>query len=76
MSVESKRLSWNEHGDPTLTIVAVGTHDVYRLAHHLEHGQCEFAAIGRRVKAGMRRHLSKEGYAWLLRYMHGDGGFR
>lgn len=76
MSIQSKRLTWNEYGDPKLTIVVEGTHDVYRLAHHLEHGQCDLAAIGRRVKRGLRRGLNRGRYEWLLRYMHGDGGFR
>lgn len=81
MSVRSKSLRWvqGEEGwppDPVLVIEARGIHDVYRLAHHMEHGQVEFVAIGRKVKRGLRRYLSKDGWNWLLDYMHGSGGFR
>jgi hypothetical protein len=73
MSVRSKALRWTEHGDPILTIVAEGPHDVYRLAHHLEHGQCEFADIGRRIKAALRRRWSAEQWKWSQEYFHGRG---
>jgi len=75
MSVALKPLRYNEHGDPTMTIVVVGHHDVYRLADHMTRGQCEFADIGFRVMRRLRRR-NPAGFAWLRRYMHGDGGFR
>jgi hypothetical protein len=65
-----------EHGDPCLTIVVTGTHDVYRIAHHLEHGQCEFAEVGQRTRKYLKRKLKKKGYAWLMDHMHGSGGYR
>lgn len=75
MSVVGHKLHWTKGGDPVLTVVATGTHDVYRLAHHLQHGQVELCAIGGRALRGLWRRLGKEGKEWLLRYMHGDGGF-
>lgn len=39
--------------DPKLVIVVEGTDDVYRLARHLELGQVEFAALGRRILRSM-----------------------
>jgi len=82
MSVESSPLRWRDNSaagfsdDPILTITAEGIHDVYRLAHHLETGQTEFAAIGRKIKRGLRRKLSESAWQWLQDYMHGDGGYR
>lgn len=73
--IQSKPLRWDEHGDPTLTIVVIGTHDVYRFAHHLERGQCEFADIGRKVLREMKRKMGGSSFRWLLRYMHGEGGY-
>ena len=75
MSVELGRTSWNEHGDPTMTITVVGVHDVYRLAHHLETGQVEFGRLGRLMIGALKRKLSKSQYRWLHGYMHGDGGY-
>lgn len=51
--------------DPKLTITVEGLDDVYRLARHLELGQVEFAALGRRIlrsmddqAPGVVRHLT------------------
>lgn len=82
MSVESQSLRWRDNrgsgfsDDPLVTITAEGIHDVYRLAHHLETGQVEFAAMGRKIKRGLRRKMSEESWQWLLDYMHGSGGYR
>jgi len=76
VSVRSRKLSWNEHGDPTLIIEAVGSHDVYRLAEHMTHGQCEFADIGFSVIRRLKRKWGKGRSNWMMRYMHGDGGYR
>jgi hypothetical protein len=81
MSVKGNRLYWrgtdgfNKHGDPVLTITAVGTHDVYRLAHHMQQGQVEFCRIGTNAKRALKRKLGKKSYDWLLRHFHGDGGW-
>lgn len=51
--------------DPHLVITVDGLDDVYRLARHLEQGQAEFAAMGRRIlrsmdeqAPGVVRHLT------------------
>jgi hypothetical protein len=51
---------------PRLVITVEGVVDVYRLARHLEHGQVEFAAMGRRIlesmddqAPGVVRHLTE-----------------
>lgn len=76
MTVQRKALRWNEHGEPILTITAVGVHDVYRLSNHMLKGQVEFCDIGARAIQGLKRKLSKDQWDWLMRFMHGDGGFR
>jgi hypothetical protein len=77
VSVVGRNLNWrdtqgfNSHGDPVLTIQAVGIDDVYRLAHHMEQGQIEFCRIGNKAKAGLKRKLGQQGYASLLNKFHG-----
>lgn len=51
----TKRMSRNEHGEPVLTIVVEGHHDIYRLARGMERLQVEFADLGRRILAGLDR---------------------
>lgn len=60
-------------GDPQLTVIVTGTHDVYRFAHHLQHGQCEFADVGHRTQSYLVRKLGKPNFGWLVDYMHGRG---
>jgi hypothetical protein len=69
-----KRVDQHFGYDPKLVIVAEGLDDVYRLARHLETGQVEFAAMGRRIlrsmddqAPGVVRHLTtRMGPAKLL----------
>lgn len=70
----TKRVTWNEHGDPMLTIKVVGHSDVYRLACHLERGQCEFADMGRRVIGSLRRRWGARKLAALESYYWGPSG--
>lgn len=68
-----QRHQTNQHGDPVLTITLTGVDDVYRFAHHLTRGQCEFAAAGRKTLAYLKR---KGGAAWFARLQdrfHGKG---
>lgn len=74
--IEAKRIRYSKDGQPTLTIEVTGIHDVYRVAHHLCHGQSDMAAVGFRLKRRLQRKVGKDRWAWLMRYMHGDGGFR
>jgi hypothetical protein len=69
----SKRLTWNEHGDPTLTVTVVGSHDVFRFADHLTRGQVEFAALGFKTQAGMKRKWGAKAYGRLHDYFYGSG---
>ncbi len=71
MSVEH-RLSWGEQGEPRLEIEAGGIDDVYRLAHHMVRGQCEFAAIGFAVVRGIKRRLRSDGWQRMMEKFHGD----
>jgi len=69
-----KRMAWTEHGDPVLTITAAGHSDVYRLACHLERGQCEFADLGRRIIGSLRRRWGARKLAALERQYWGPDG--
>jgi hypothetical protein len=62
-----------EGGDPVLTITVTGTHDIFRLAHHMERGQCEFARAGQRIKEKLRRRIGLHNYGALVDYMLGRG---
>lgn len=74
--IRAKHLHYDKNGEPRLTIVVEGVHDIYRFANHLQRGQCEFADIGFNVERRLARRLGKARFRWLKRYMHGDGGFR
>lgn len=71
-----KRLGRNAHGEPRLTIVVEGTHDVYRTGWYLQHASVEHARLGRNIHRSLRRFVGGGTWQWLLRYFHGDGGFR
>lgn len=71
MSVRLSKITYNEHGDPRVTITIEGSHDLYRLAHHLECGQVEFYAVGSAIKRRMRRRAGKAKWEGLQRYFHG-----
>jgi hypothetical protein len=71
-----KRVTWNEHGDPILTITAAGHSDVYRLACHLKRGQCEFADLGRRIQDALRKRWGSEKYKALESHYWGPQGER
>lgn len=70
MSVENK-MRTNAFGEPMLTITVVGSHDIYRLAWHLEHGQVEFVEQGRNIRTKLRRHLGKARMRSLVNYYSG-----
>jgi len=68
-----KRLATNKHGELVLTVKASSPGDIYRLARHLEHGQVEFARLGRNALSSLRRQLGPQHWRDLVRYMEGDG---
>ena len=52
----------NEHDVPTITITLTGAHEIYRFAHHMEYGQCEFADAGRKIINRLKRRSDRT--AW------------
>lgn len=78
----TRRVRTGRGGEPILVIEVRGVDDVYRLARHLELGQCEFADLAVKVLRWQKRKLGRATWSWLLRRMHGptgiprDGGFR
>jgi|JI10StandDraft_1071094.scaffolds.fasta_scaffold1473966_2 hypothetical protein len=61
----------NQHGDPTVTITLFGFDDVYRFAHLMTMGQCEFAEEGHRIIRRLRRRYTADGWAWYMSRFHG-----
>lgn len=80
MSIKLRRIHWTKGvegvSDPVVTIEVTGWHDAYRFANHLTTGQCEFADKGHRIIRRLKARAGKDRWDWLMRYMHGDGGFR
>lgn len=71
MSTQLSNLAWNEHGDPVMTLTITGVHDVFRFAHHLTRGQCEFADVGQRVLRRLKRRMGSPRYGAYDESMHG-----
>jgi hypothetical protein len=61
---------------PRLVITVEGLDDVYRLARHLEQGQVEFSAMGRRILTGMDRHAPGVVHYLQERMGPARGGYR
>lgn len=57
-------------GEPQLTLTVTGIGDVYRVAEHLTHGQCDLADKGRRSIRYLKRKAGRERWAALLRRWH------
>jgi hypothetical protein len=49
------RVSWDEHGEPTVTLTVQGWSDVFRLTYNLIHAQVEFCAHGTSIFKALRR---------------------
>lgn len=73
MSIKATRIHWNEHGEPRVRIEIQGVQDLHRFAYNMEHDQCEFADIGRRINAGIKRKFGRDRWRRFIRFMHGDG---
>lgn len=69
----SKRLvqRGNHPSELVLTITVQGAHDIYRLARHLESGQCEFADLGRRTLRSLRKAMGPNRYEYMEDAMTG-----
>lgn len=65
-------MTWNEHGDPKVTITIVGHSDMYRFAYNMQRLQSDHAAIGFSLMAKMKRRWGAAKFARLERSMHGD----
>ena len=68
----SKRLTRDRWGNPVLVIRVEGTHDIYRLARHLERGQVEFYKLAGRILRSLRRQLGAKAYRVLVSYYDGS----
>lgn len=70
--IHTSRMTFNEHGDPKVTITLEGWSDVYRFADRMTELQVEFAAQGRKILAACRRRLGKERFDQYQRHLHGE----
>jgi predicted HicB family RNase H-like nuclease len=64
-------MSFNEHGDPKVTITLEGWSDVYRFADRMTELQCEFAHEGRKILRACRRRFGKPRYRRYQEHLHG-----
>lgn len=69
--IETSKVTWNQYGDPKVTITLTGSSDVYRFAHNLTEDQCEFAAVGRRILGALRRKWGRETFHRAQEHLHG-----
>lgn len=53
----SKRVTFNDHGEPKVVITVEGWSDAVRLAWALQHLQVEFGELGRRIYGSLRKRL-------------------
>jgi hypothetical protein len=59
----SKRVTWNEHDEPTVTIVIEGWSDAFRFAWAMGHLQCDFADVARRIGGSLKRRVGAAEFA-------------
>lgn len=64
MSTE-KRVTFNDRAEPHVVVTIDGWHDAFRFSWALAHLQCEFADLGRRIGASLRRRLGARQFAIL-----------
>jgi hypothetical protein len=69
--IRASRMTFNEHGDPKVTITVEGWSDVYRLADGLTTLQVEFGGIGRKMLAATKRRLGSKRYRAYQEHLHG-----
>ena len=73
MSVETRAYD-NEWGDPVAVIVVTGSHDVSRLIHMLDKGNCEQIGYGAKLLRQLKRHNGGRAALSLLK-AHGGTDF-
>lgn len=69
--IRVSRMTFNEHGDPKVTITVEGWSDVYRLADGLTTLQVEFCAVGRKILRSTKRRLGSQRYQAYQEHLHG-----
>jgi hypothetical protein len=69
--IRASRMTFNEHGDPRVTITLEGWHDVYRFADRMTGLQVEFAREGNKILRACRRRLGKASYHRFQEHLHG-----
>lgn len=69
--IRASRMTFNEYGDPRVTITLEGWHAVYRFADRMTELQCEFAAEGRKILRSCKRRLGTEQYHKYQEHLHG-----
>lgn len=69
--IQASKMTFNEHGDPRVTITLEGWNDVYRFADRMTELQVEFAAEGNKILRACRRKLGKPRYDQYQRHLHG-----
>jgi hypothetical protein len=71
MSITTSKMSFNEHGDPRVTITLEGWSDVYRFADRMTELQVEFGAEGRKILRAAKRKLGAERFNRYQVHLHG-----
>lgn len=57
-------------GDPRVTIVLTGAHDIFRFGVNMLDDQVEYHREGRRILAALRKHLGVKAFeSWALRLL-------
>jgi hypothetical protein len=69
--IRASRVTWNEYGDPKVTVTIEGHTDLYRFAYNMERLQSDHAQIGFALMRKMRRRWGARKFAALERSMHG-----
>lgn len=64
-------MTFDEHGQPRVTITLEGWSDVYRFADRMTGLQCEFAAQGRKILNACKRRLGSDRYHAYQEHLHG-----
>lgn len=66
-----KRVSFNDRDEPTVVITITGWSDVIRFSWALQHLQCDFVDLGRRIDGSLRRRLGAKRWRELLDHFTG-----
>jgi hypothetical protein len=70
--IRTSKMTFNEHGDPKVTITLEGWSDVYRFADRMTELQVEFCAEGRKILRAVKRRLGSKRYRAYQEHLHGS----